>query len=92
MCRFPLKLQEESCTEWETAIDRPTDKFFRLSTLCTHLLWMRIVSAEELYTASGYIIKCSFLNGSAVSLIKETAVEAGSAVSFIKETALRKLH
>ena len=30
--------------------------FSRLTTLCTHLLWMRIVSAEELYTASGYVI------------------------------------
>ena len=31
------------------------------------------------HTASGYVIKCSFLIGSTVSLIKETAVEARSA-------------
>ena len=38
----------------------------RLTTLCTHLLWMRIASAEELYTASGYVIKETALLASAV--------------------------
>ena len=37
---------------------------------------------------TGVVIKCSFLNGSAVSLIKETALESGSGVSLIKETSL----
>ena len=45
-------------------LHRNLNIFSRLTTLCTHLLWMRIASAaaEELHTAFGYVIKCSFLN------------------------------
>ena len=49
--------------------------------LCTPLLWMRIASAEKLYPASGYEVKCSFL-------FRETAVEAKVQFSFFRETAV----
>ena len=32
-------------------------QFFRLTTLCTHLVWMRIASLAALYTTSGYVMR-----------------------------------
>ena len=36
--------------------------FSRLTTLCTHLVWMRIVSVATLYTTSGYVMMCIVQN------------------------------
>ena len=32
--------------------------FSRLTTLCTHLIGMRIASLATLYTTSGYVMRC----------------------------------
>ena len=32
--------------------------FSRLTTLCTHLVWMKIASLATLYTTSGYFMRC----------------------------------
>ena len=36
--------------------------FSRLTTLCTHLVWMRVASLATLYTTSGYVMRCIIQN------------------------------